>query len=138
MIHMGDLYFASGYPFVDFTSGGSIDGTIAAVASVLAGIDDHTRVIPGHGPLSDRAGLRRYHDMLVTVRDRIGARKRAGASLADVMPPSPRRSSMRSGARPSSSRISSWSWSTGPWARADSRRPAGAAAPQHESAGPLF
>ena len=89
VIHMGDVYFATGYPFVDFTSGGSIDGTIAAVVSVLARIDDHTRVIPGHGPLSDRAGLRRYHEMLVTVRDRIGGRKRAGASLGDVIAAKP-------------------------------------------------
>jgi glyoxylase-like metal-dependent hydrolase (beta-lactamase superfamily II) len=85
VIHMGDVYFATGYPFVDFTSGGSIDGLIAAVASVLAGIDARTRVIPGHGPMSDRAGLLRYHDMLVTVRDRIRDRKRSGASLAQVI-----------------------------------------------------
>jgi cyclase len=89
VIHMGDVFFLTGYPLVDFTSGGSIDGTIAAVASVLASIDDRTRVIPGHGPLSDRAGLRRYHDMLVTVRNRIRDRKRAGASLPQVVAAKP-------------------------------------------------
>ena len=56
-IHMGDTFFNGLYPFIDLDSGGSIDGVIAAVDRALPLMDKKTRVIPGHGPLSDRAGL---------------------------------------------------------------------------------
>ena len=46
----------------------SIDGMIAAVAGALEGMDEQTQVIPGHGPLSDKAGLQRYHEMLSGAR----------------------------------------------------------------------
>ncbi len=48
------------------------------------GIGAGTRIIPGHGPLSDRAGLQAYHDMLVTVRDRIRSAKAEGKTLEQV------------------------------------------------------
>ena len=71
VVHMGDIYFAGGYPFIDVSAGGCIDGMIAAVETVLEMVDDGTRIIPGHGPLSDKAELQEYHDMLVAVREAI-------------------------------------------------------------------
>jgi glyoxylase-like metal-dependent hydrolase (beta-lactamase superfamily II) len=71
VLHMGDIHFNGMYPFIDVSSGGSIDRMIAAVEMVLAMIDDETKVIPGHGPLSDKAGLAEYRDMLVGVRDAV-------------------------------------------------------------------
>ena len=68
VVHMGDTFFSSFYPIIDLESGGSIDGMIAASERVLARIGPDTKVIPGHGPVSDKAGLQRYHDMLVGVR----------------------------------------------------------------------
>jgi glyoxylase-like metal-dependent hydrolase (beta-lactamase superfamily II) len=57
VIHTGDLVFAGMYPFIDIDSGGSVAGVIAAVDRMLALADDGTRVIPGHGKVTDRAGL---------------------------------------------------------------------------------
>jgi cyclase len=52
------------FPFVDTENGGDVGGLIANVEKVLATIPDDAKVIPGHGPLSDKAGLRRFLDML--------------------------------------------------------------------------
>ena len=71
VVHMGDIFFSAGYPYIDINHGGSIDLMIRAVDSVLEWVDEDTKIIPGHGPLSDRAGLARYREMLSTVRERV-------------------------------------------------------------------
>jgi cyclase len=71
VIHMGDLFFNGGYPFIDTSSGGRIDGVIAAADKVLALAGADTRIIPGHGPLATKADLQSYRDTLSTLRGRI-------------------------------------------------------------------
>ena len=68
VVHMGDTYLSSMYPIIDLESGGSINGLVAASESVLKRIDDQTKVIPGHGTVSDKAGLQKWHGMLVGTR----------------------------------------------------------------------
>jgi len=70
VLHMGDC-FTGGFPFVDGRNGGTLDGYIKAQETVLAMVDDDTKIIRGHGPLGNKAELQAYHDMLVVVRDRI-------------------------------------------------------------------
>jgi cyclase len=84
VVHMGDVYFNGMYPFVDLSSGGSVDGVIAAADRVLGITNDATRIIPGHGPLSTPAELRSYRDMLVAVRDRVREMVRGGRTLEEV------------------------------------------------------
>ncbi len=84
VIHTGDIYFNGLYPFIDVDSGGSIQGVIAATERILALADASTRIIPGHGPLSNRGELQRYRDMLVAVRDAIAPAVAAGKSLQEV------------------------------------------------------
>lgn len=64
VLHCGDLFFNGRYPFIDTGVGGSIDGAIGAVDSLLARTNETTRLIPGHGPLGNRADLVAYHEML--------------------------------------------------------------------------
>ncbi|MDM3870747.1 MBL fold metallo-hydrolase [Porticoccus sp. W117] len=78
VIHAGDLYFAGMYPFIDPDSGGSIAGMIKAVDKILAHSDDNTQIIPGHGPLSNKAELQKYRDMLAIAYKRIKALKDQG------------------------------------------------------------
>ncbi|MDJ0787704.1 MAG: MBL fold metallo-hydrolase [Myxococcota bacterium] len=94
-IHMGDTLFNGQYPFIDVGSGGSIDGLIRVVDSVLGRIDATTKVIPGHGKLADKADLEAYRAMLVDVRERVREAQAAGedrdawiatAPLADLEP----------------------------------------------------
>jgi glyoxylase-like metal-dependent hydrolase (beta-lactamase superfamily II) len=71
VIHTGDTYMKDVYPFIDVSSGGSIDGFIASSAAVLARADASTKIIPGHGALANKADMQRFHDMLVKVRANI-------------------------------------------------------------------
>ncbi|MDX3774683.1 MBL fold metallo-hydrolase [Chromatiaceae bacterium AAb-1] len=64
VIHMGDLLFADRFPFIDTANGGSVSGYIQNVASLIAQMNEQTRVIPGHGSLTDRQGVERFLDML--------------------------------------------------------------------------
>jgi glyoxylase-like metal-dependent hydrolase (beta-lactamase superfamily II) len=84
IVHMGDL-FTGGFPFIDAGNGGTFDGLIKAHEKVLAGIDDSTKVIRGHGPLGNKAELQAYHDMLVVVRDRIAKLVRAKKTQEQVV-----------------------------------------------------
>ena len=76
--HMGDTFFNGGYPFIDVSSGGSIDGYIAAAEAVLSRCNDETRIIPGHGELASPEDLRAFHSLLVQARERIQALIDAG------------------------------------------------------------
>jgi cyclase len=71
VIHMGDVFFNGMYPFIDTSSGGTIDGMVAGCDMALAIAGDATRIIPGHGPLGTKAQLKAYRDMLATVSARV-------------------------------------------------------------------
>ena len=68
MIHTGDVYLNSIYLFIDTSSGGSIAGMIRATEQVLALAGNNTKIIPGHGALSNCAELEAYRQMLVEVK----------------------------------------------------------------------
>lgn len=84
VVHMGDLYFNGRYPFIDVDSGGDIEGVIIAADRVLALADDNTKIIPGHGAISNKAELARYRDMLVAARDRVKGLVAQGQSLEAI------------------------------------------------------
>ena len=89
VVHMGDIYFNGMYPFIDTASGGTVDGVIAAADRVLAIADDATRIIPGHGPLSNKAELKAYRDMLAAVSGRIRQMIRDGRKLEEIVAANP-------------------------------------------------
>jgi cyclase len=89
VLHMGDVYFNGMYPFIDTNAGGSIDGMIKAVDRALGLVDEKTRIIPGHGPLSGVAELRAYREMLATARDRVQALVKQGKSRDEVIAAKP-------------------------------------------------
>jgi cyclase len=84
VVHLGDLFFNGSYPFIDASTGGTINGMVTAAGKALATVDAQTRIVPGHGPLADRAALERYRTMLTTIRDRVATLKSSGQALADV------------------------------------------------------
>jgi glyoxylase-like metal-dependent hydrolase (beta-lactamase superfamily II) len=91
VLHMGDLFFNGMYPFIDASTGGNINGMIAAAdrALKLANVAMTIKIVPGHGPLGDRDALTKYRDMLVTVRDRIAKLKKAGRTEKEVVAAKP-------------------------------------------------
>lgn len=89
VLHMGDTFFHTWYPFIDVDSGGNIHGMIAVHETGLALADDKTKIIPGHGPLATKANLQEAHDKLVGVRDALQARIDKGMSDAEVIADKP-------------------------------------------------
>jgi glyoxylase-like metal-dependent hydrolase (beta-lactamase superfamily II) len=84
VLHMGDTFFNGIYPFVDAGSGGKIDGMIAAADKALPLANDNTKIVPGHGPLGNKADLTKFRDMLVTARDRVQKLKSSGKSAQEA------------------------------------------------------
>jgi cyclase len=85
VVHTGDVFAGPQYPFIDTGSGGSLDGVIAALATVLARIDDNTKIIPGHAPLQKKADLEAFRRMLMTMRERVTREIRAGKTQDEVV-----------------------------------------------------
>lgn len=84
VLHMGDTYFAGRYPFIDTRNGGSIDGFIAAHKKALLLIDDETKIIPGHGAVSNKAELASYVGVLQELRQLVQTEIDAGKSLEEI------------------------------------------------------
>jgi glyoxylase-like metal-dependent hydrolase (beta-lactamase superfamily II) len=90
VLHMGDTFFHKvTFPFVDLSSGGSIDGMIAAANHGLKLANATTRIIPGHGPVATRQDLVAYRDMLVDVRGKVAAGIKAKRTLAQIQASAP-------------------------------------------------
>jgi glyoxylase-like metal-dependent hydrolase (beta-lactamase superfamily II) len=89
VVHVGDLFFNGIYPFIDAGSGGSVEGVIAGVDDVMDRIDDTTKVIPGHGPLGNKADLKAYRDMLVTIQGRMAKLMNEGKNMDEIVAAKP-------------------------------------------------
>ncbi len=89
VIHTGDIFFNGFYPFIDVQHGGFLKGMIEAVDRVLLLTDDQTRIIPGHGPLADRAQLVSYRQMLNTVFERLRKLKAEGKTAKEAVAAEP-------------------------------------------------
>ena len=85
ILHMGDVFNMSGFPFIDADNGGNIDGIIYFCQSILSVINDETVVVPGHGPISTTQDMKNYIDMLVVVRDRIKTLINEEKTLEEVL-----------------------------------------------------
>lgn len=85
VLHMGDTFFNGIYPFIDAGTGGNIDGMINAATMALGMVDASTQIVPGHGPLGNRASLTQYRDVLVTIRDRVQKLKSEGRTVEEVV-----------------------------------------------------
>ena len=89
IIHLGDIFELAAPPFIDWWAGGSVAGMIAAIDRVLPWIDERTRVVPGHGPVSDRATLLSYRAMLASMQTRVQTFIKAGKSLDEILAAKP-------------------------------------------------
>ena len=89
VLHAGDTFFNGRYPLIDGSTGGKVDGMIAASNRLLSMADDSTKIVPGHGALAGKADLTKYRDMLVTAADRVRKLKTAGKSLEEAIAEKP-------------------------------------------------
>ena len=90
VVHVGDTFWNGIYPFIDYSTGGSIDGMIAASEANVAATTDRAIIIPGHGkPVSNRAELKAFRDMLVEVRENVAKLKAQGRSRDETVAAKP-------------------------------------------------
>jgi glyoxylase-like metal-dependent hydrolase (beta-lactamase superfamily II) len=89
ILHTGDTWWNRSYPFIDYSTGGSIDGTIRAAEANIAKVTDKMIVIPGHGDVGGKADLVLFRDVLVEMRDKVAALKKQGMPLAEVVAAKP-------------------------------------------------
>jgi glyoxylase-like metal-dependent hydrolase (beta-lactamase superfamily II) len=95
ILHCGDTYWNGFYPFIDYSTGGSIDGMIKAAEANIAAVSNDTIVIPGHNlpghasPVSNKAELASFRDMLVAIRENVAKLKWQGRSLDETIAAKP-------------------------------------------------
>ena len=84
VVHMGDHFFSGFYPFVDVSHGGNVLNMAKNVKSILSMVDSKTKIIPGHGPLSNKKDLRDFYDMLIGTSAEVKAMMDKGLSLDEI------------------------------------------------------
>jgi len=89
VLHTGDTWFNGFYPFIDYSTGGNINGMIEAADRNLATTGPDTLIIPGHGPIGNKKQLQEYRNVLVEARDKVANMKQQGKTLADVIAAKP-------------------------------------------------
>ncbi len=89
VLHVADTWWNGFYPFLDFNTGGNIDGMIEAADKNVNRVSDKTIIVPGHGPVGNRAQMIEYRDMLGEVRNKIQVQKKRGLTLKEVVASQP-------------------------------------------------
>lgn len=84
VVHFGDTFFFGRFPFVDIDSGGSVQGIINNIGSLLQKIPADAKLIPGHGPLATHADLKNYHSIIVESSKIVTDAMKAGKSLEEI------------------------------------------------------
>jgi cyclase len=89
VIMIGDYFRTLGYPNIDRANGGSLPGMLAGIDAAIKLCNATTKVVPGHGAITDRNGLTAHRDMIVAIRDKIAPMVSQGKTLEEVMASKP-------------------------------------------------
>lgn len=85
----GDVYRSTGYPFFDRNNGGTLNGLLAALSALALSADENTTVVPGHGPITNRAAIVAHREMAITVRDRVARMIAEGRTMEQIVAAKP-------------------------------------------------
>jgi glyoxylase-like metal-dependent hydrolase (beta-lactamase superfamily II) len=89
VIMIGDYFRTLGYPNIDRANGGSLPGMLAGIDAAIKLCDANTKVVPGHGAITDRNGLMAHRDMIIAIRDKIAPMVSQGKTLEQVVAAKP-------------------------------------------------
>ena len=84
VVHTGDAFVRYGYPFIDVTNGGGVNGFVNTLDKLLSVIDDNTKVIPGHGEVARKADVKKLRDQVADIRDQVVAALKKGKKAEDI------------------------------------------------------
>jgi glyoxylase-like metal-dependent hydrolase (beta-lactamase superfamily II) len=89
VLHTGDTWFNGVYPFIDYSTGGHIDGMIRATKRSLAMGTTTTIVIPGHGLVGNKQQMAESLEMMSAIRDKVADLKKQGKSVEEAIAAKP-------------------------------------------------
>jgi glyoxylase-like metal-dependent hydrolase (beta-lactamase superfamily II) len=84
VIHTGDAFVRYGYPFIDESSGGTINGFVSSLDKILSLINDQTKVIPGHGEVATKGDVKILRDQIVDIRDQVSKALKKGKKMEEI------------------------------------------------------
>ena len=84
VFHTGDTFTRMGYPFIDVSNAGMINGYISSLDKMLAIMDDNSKVIPGHGEVATKADVKIFRDKVADIRDQVAAAMKKGKKIEDI------------------------------------------------------
>jgi len=89
VIHTGDVFRTTAFPVIDTNNGGTLDGTVQALAILVGTAGPNTKIVPGHGIVSDRMDVMAFRDMIIDVADRVEKMVVRGMSYEEVFAVNP-------------------------------------------------
>ncbi|HTP94680.1 MAG TPA: MBL fold metallo-hydrolase [Burkholderiales bacterium] len=89
VVHTGDVFASGRYPFIDVENHGSVMGIVKAMDMLIPTLDEFTKVIPGHGPVSTRKEVIAYRHMIYTIGTRVQKLVKQGKTLEQVIAAKP-------------------------------------------------
>jgi glyoxylase-like metal-dependent hydrolase (beta-lactamase superfamily II) len=89
VLMMGDFFRTLGYPNIDRANGGSLKGMLDGLQAAIDLAKPTTKVVPGHGAMTDRAGIVAHRDMIIAIRDRVARLVQQGKTLEEVVAAKP-------------------------------------------------
>ncbi len=84
VFHTGDTFTRMGYPFIDVSNAGTINGYISSLDKMLALMDDNSKVMPGHGEVASKADVKTFRDKVADIRDQVAAAMKKGKKIEDI------------------------------------------------------
>lgn len=89
VIMTGDFYRSAGYPNIDRNNGGSFDGMIRGLNTIVELAGPNTRIVPGHGAIVDEKAVIAHRDLAMALRDRVAALVKKGQTLEQILATKP-------------------------------------------------
>jgi len=89
VIHTGDVFRTTAFPVIDTNNGGTLNGTLQALAILVGTAGPDTKIIPGQGVVSDRMDVMGFRDMIIDVADRVEEMVSQGMSYEEVFSANP-------------------------------------------------
>lgn len=89
VLHAGDVFRTTGYPYIDRGNGGTLAGTLDALGIIIGLSGPETLIVPGHGEVSDREDVEAFRDMILDVRNRVAELVERGMTYEQVASANP-------------------------------------------------
>ncbi len=84
VLHMGDVFRTTGYPYIDTVNGGTLLGTLEALAIAIGMAGPDTIIVPGHGEPSTRVDVMEFRDMILAVTNSVQPMVERGMSYDQI------------------------------------------------------